>query len=73
MSRPNLMAMIAVLCVIGMAGSVAWSQSTGRDSCVESCQQAKTRCVETCDTHDNPVECDENCQETAQSCTHQCR
>ena len=67
------MAVIAALCVIGAAGSVAWSQGADRDSCVDACHQAKARCVATCDTHDNPVECDEDCQDTAEDCIRQCR
>ena len=67
------MAAIAALFVMGVAGSLAWAQSADRDSCVDSCDQAKARCVEPCDTHKNPVECDEGCQDTAQACIHQCR
>jgi hypothetical protein len=73
MSRSKSMAAIAAVCMIVIAGAVAWAQGEGRDSCVDDCQQAKARCVATCDTHDNPVECDEACQDTAQGCVHQCR
>lgn len=72
MSRSKLMAAIATVCMIAVAGAVAWAQSADRDSCVDACHQAKTRCIDTCETHDNPVECDEDCQETAQDCTRQC-
>jgi hypothetical protein len=67
------MAAIATVCMIVVAGAVAWAQSEGRDSCVDACHQAKARCVEPCDTHDNPVECDAACQNTAEDCIRQCR
>jgi hypothetical protein len=73
MSKSKLLTVIAALCVMAVAGAVAWAQGADRDSCVDACHQAKARCVATCDTHDNPVECDEDCQETAEACTRQCR
>jgi len=66
------MAAIAALCVMAVAGTVAWAQSADRDSCVDACYQAKVQCVDTCDTHDNPVECDEDCQDAAEDCVRQC-
>ena len=72
MSRSKLMAVIVALCAIGVAGSVAWSQSADRDSCVDACHQAKAQCVDTCAAHDNPVECDEDCQDAAEDCIRQC-
>ena len=73
MSRSKLMAAIAALCVMGVAGSWAWAQSVDRDSCVVACDQAKAKCIDTCDNHANPVECDEGCQKTAKNCIRQCR
>jgi hypothetical protein len=72
MKRFKAMAAIAALCVMAAASSVVWAQGADRDSCVDSCEQAKTRCVDACGAHDNPMECEENCQETAQACTLQC-
>ena len=73
MSRSKSMTAIAAVCAIVVAGAAAWAQDTDRNSCVEACRQAKAQCINTCDTHENPVECDEDCQEAAQDCTHQCR
>ena len=73
MSSSKSMVAIATLCVIAVAGTVSWAQSTDRDSCVDACHQAKVRCIDTCDTHANPVECDEDCQETTHDCIRQCR
>jgi len=73
MSRSQSMAAIAALLAMGVAGSVAWAQSEDRDSCVDACNQAKARCVDICDTHDNPVECDEDCQDAAEDCIRQCQ
>jgi hypothetical protein len=73
MNRFKAMAAIAALSVMAAAGTVVWAQGADRDSCVDACHQAKARCVATCDTHDNPVKCDEDCQETAQACIRQCR
>lgn len=73
MNRSKSLAALAAVYIMVVAGAVAWAQSTGHDSCIEACDQAKARCINTCGTHDNPVECDEQCQETAQACTHQCR
>ena len=67
------MAAISAVCLMVVAGSVAWAQSEDRDSCVDACHQAKAQCVNTCDTHDNPVECDENCQDAGEDCIRQCR
>ena len=67
------MAAIAALWVMAAAGTVVWAQGSDRDLCVDACEQAKARCVATCGTHDNPMECEEDCQETIQACTRQCR
>jgi adenylate cyclase len=72
-SQSKSMAAIAALFVMGVVGSVAWAQSADRDSCVDACHQAKAQCVDSCDTHDNPVECDEDCQDAAEDCIRQCR
>jgi hypothetical protein len=73
MNRFKAMVTIAALCVMAAAGTVVWAQDADRDSCVDACQQAKARCVTTCGTHDNPMECEEDCQVTAEACTRQCR
>lgn len=73
MSRSNPMLGIAVLYLMVVAGSVAWAQRADRDSCVEACRQAKAECIDTCDVHDNPVECDEDCQDAVEDCIRQCR
>jgi len=73
MSRSKPMITIAASCVMVVVGTVAWAQSADRDSCVDACHQAKAQCVDTCDTHDNPMECDEDCQDAAKDCIRQCR
>jgi hypothetical protein len=73
MSRLKPIAATAVLCLMVVVGSVAWAQSEEHDACVDACEQTKAQCVDRCDTHDNPVECDEDCQEAAQDCTRACR
>jgi hypothetical protein len=72
MSRSKLMTTIAVSSLMVVAGAVAWAQGEDRDSCVEACRQAKEQCVDICDTHSNPVECDEDCQEVAHDCIREC-
>jgi hypothetical protein len=67
------MAVVAALCLMVAASSVAWAQSEDHDSCVDACNQTKRKCVDTCDTHDNPVECDEDCQAAVEECIRQCR
>jgi hypothetical protein len=73
MSQLKLMIAIAVSSLMVVAGAVAWAQGDDRDSCVDACKQAKEQCVEICDTHANPVECDEDCQEAAHDCIRECR
>lgn len=73
MSRTKSIAAIAALFAMVMAGAVAWAQSADRDSCVDACNLAKARCINTCETHENPVECEETCQDTAEDCSRQCR
>jgi hypothetical protein len=63
---------VAALYIMVVAGSLAWAQGTDRDSCVDACQQVKGQCISTCDTHDNPVQCDEDCQEAGEDCIRQC-
>jgi len=70
--RKSLVAISAV-CAMLVTGSVVWAQSAGRDSCVDACEQAEARCIDACGTHDNPVECEEKCQDTAEACSRQCR
>jgi hypothetical protein len=72
MIRSKSIAAIAVLYVMLVVGAVAWAQGADRDSCVEACHDAKIQCLNTCETHSNPMECDEACQEAAQDCTRQC-
>ena len=73
MSRLKRMTAITVSSLMIVAGAAAWAQDEDRDSCVNACQQAKAQCVEICDTHANPVECDEDCQDAARDCIHECR
>jgi hypothetical protein len=73
MSRLKWMTAITVSGLMVVAGAAAWAQDEDRDSCVDACQQAKEQCVEICDTHSNPVECDEDCQDTAHDCIRECR
>ena len=73
MNQLKLMTAIAASSLMAFAGAVAWAQGDDRDSCVDACKQAKERCVEICDTHANPVECDEDCQDAAHDCIRECR
>jgi hypothetical protein len=73
MSQLKLMIAIAASSLMVFAGAAAWAQGDDRDSCVDACKQAKEQCVEICDTHANPVECDEDCQEAAHDCIRECR
>jgi hypothetical protein len=65
-------AMTAVFLMV-VAGSFAWAQNTDRDSCVDSCERAKENCINICTTHENPMECEEDCQAKAVACNRQCR
>jgi len=73
MNRLKRMTAISVLGLMTVAGAVAWAQSEGRDSCVDACQQTQEQCVEICDAHANPVECEEDCQDAEQECIRSCR
>ena len=73
MNQSKLMIAIAVSSLMVVTSAVAWAQGDDRDSCVDACKQAKERCVEICDTHANPVECDEGCQDAAHDCIRECR
>jgi hypothetical protein len=73
MSRSKRMTAIAVLGLMTVASAVAWAQSEDRDACVDACHQAEEQCVEICETHANPVECEEGCQDAAQDCIRACR
>ncbi len=73
MSRLKWRTAIAVLGLMVIAGAVAWAQGEDRDSCVDACQQTKERCVESCEMHANPVECEEGCQDAEEDCIRECR
>jgi hypothetical protein len=72
MSQSKSLTAIALMCLSFAAGTVARAQEEARDACVDACHEAKAQCIGTCDTRDNPVECDEACQETAQDCIEAC-
>ena len=73
MSRLKRITAIAVFGLMAAAGTVAWAQGEDRDACVDACRQAQDQCVEICDTHANPVECEEDCQDAEQDCMRECR
>lgn len=73
MDRFRWIAAIAVSGMIVFASAVAGAQDEDRDACVDSCRQAAEQCVETCETHANPVECEEGCQDREEDCTRECR
>jgi len=73
MSKSSAIAVIALSCLMAVTSAVAWAQIGDRDSCVDACQEAKAQCIDTCDSHDNPVECEEDCQDAAEDCIHRCR
>jgi len=70
-SRRSMTAVL-LACATLAAASLVWAQSERRDACVASCEQAEARCIDACDTHDNPVECEESCHDRADDCRLQC-
>ena len=67
------LAAVSVSCLMLAAGTAAWAQGDERESCIEACQRAKAQCIDICDTHENPVQCDQKCQEADQDCIRECR
>ena len=73
MDRFKRVAAVAVSGMIVFASAVAGAQDENRDACVDTCHQAREQCVEICETHANPVECEEDCQDAEQDCIRECR
>jgi hypothetical protein len=73
MNQFKRLAAVAVSGMIVVASAVAGAQDEDRDGCVDSCRQTREQCVETCETHVNPVECEEDCQDAEQDCIRECR
>ena len=73
MIRAKLLAALAMASLLVAAGIAAWAQIGDQDPCVHACHVAKVQCIDTCDVHLNPVQCDEDCQEAAEDCIRQCR
>ena len=48
-----------------LGGSTAWALDEEREACVEACHEAKAQCVDSCGTHDNPMECEADCRDAA--------
>jgi len=72
-SGMRTLAAIATACPMILAASTASAQVENRDPCVDRCDQIKEKCIEACDVHDDPVECDERCNDSSEDCLRQCR
>ena len=74
MRRSRLLATVAVafMLAIGIAFFAAWAQDEGEDSCAAGCREAKERCLTSCSSHGNPMQCDARCEEEAEDCEERC-
>ena len=74
MRRTSLMVTLATACLlaVGMAVFTAWALDEEEGSCAATCREAKERCLTSCGTHSNPIECDDRCEEEAEDCVEQC-
>jgi hypothetical protein len=73
MSKARTLAAIVVSGLMVLSGAVVWAQSEGRDSCIDACEENQDECVNRCGAHDNPAECEQQCQDAAEDCIHLCR
>ena len=42
------------------------------EACRADCETERLQCVERCSTHSNPIECEAECRDDAETCTRQC-
>jgi len=72
--RSSLIITLATACLlaIGMVVFTAWAQDEEEGSCTAACHEAKERCLTSCGTHSNPIECDDRCEEEAEDCVERC-
>ena len=74
MRRSHLLGTLAATCLlaVGMSVFTAWALDEDEGSCAAACREAKERCVTSCGTHSNPIECDDRCEEEAEDCVERC-
>ena len=74
MRRSSLMVTLAPACLlaVGMSVFTAWALDEEENSCAAACRDAKERCLTSCGTHSNPIECDDRCEEEAEDCADRC-
>lgn len=63
--------------LLGLA-VLAWAlagqaQEMGGDACRPACEEERRVCVERCSEHDDPMECESDCDDRAQDCADRCR
>lgn len=58
-----------------VAGVAVWAVpvTAQQSPCEEACAAEEKRCVETCGSHRDPVECESTCRTEAWECRNRCR
>ena len=72
MRRASLIVLLAAACLVTIWSFITSAQVIDSDSCEQSCYEQQSICVSECDTHTNPVECDERCQDELIDCLKRC-
>ena len=72
MRRSILVALLAAACLAAIWSFSSWAQVIDSTTCERSCYAQKSACVTACGEHDNPVECEEQCDDQYQDCMEQC-
>lgn len=65
---------VSLLAFVGTVWGLTSAWAMGDSSeCEASCEAAHRACVEVCQSHQNPVECDGRCQDELHDCRRSCR
>jgi hypothetical protein len=64
---------IVVVAFVGAAWGLVGARAMEEGDCQASCHAEHTACVETCQSHEDPVECDSRCNDALEDCLQSCR
>ena len=64
---------LLISCLLGFAVFAASAQIGEGDSCLDACAEAHGVCVDQCSQHNNPMECEAQCDDALEDCRHSCR
>ena len=64
---------LLISCLLGFAVFAASAQIGEGGFCRDACAEAHAVCVDQCSQHNNPMECEGQCDDALEDCRHSCR